>query len=110
MFDYTGSKNETAAKKQARADLTALFYDFLVEKFGSENVGMVENNTIGFAFGTIVDKEGFTVDMIATVKPVIKNYQPHVGEKRVTDAFDFDQARQDFAEEQETKKVKKNEK
>lgn len=99
MFDYTEAKNETAAKKQARADLTALFFDFLVEKFGAENVGMVENNTIGFAFGTIVDKEGFTVDMVATVKPVIKNYQTHAGEKRVTDAFDFDQARQDYIDE-----------
>lgn len=104
MFDYTNAKNETAAKKQARADLTALFYDFLVEKFGNENVGMVENNTIGFAFGTIVDKEGFTVDMIATVKPVIKNYQPHIGEKRVTEAFDFDQARQDYIEEHPNEK------
>ena len=44
-FDYTSSKNETAAKKQAREDLTTLFLKFLKEKFGENNVGLVDKNT-----------------------------------------------------------------
>ena len=105
LFDYTGAKNETAAKKQARADLSALLFDFLKEKFGEDGqVAYIGKSEIGFVFGTVIDKDGFTVDMVATVKPVIKNYQAHAGEKRPSEAFDFDQAAQDFAEEQESKK------
>lgn len=105
LLDYTQAINETAAKNQARKDLSEMLFEFLKEKFGEDGqVGYVEKNEIGFVFGTVIDKDGFTVDMVATVKPVIKNYQAHNGEKRPSEAFDFDQALQDFAEEQESKK------
>ena len=58
MFDYTQSKNETAAKIQARKDLTSLFYEFLKEKFGDDKVGYVDSNTIGFIFGIVNDRDG----------------------------------------------------
>ena len=101
LFDYTEAKNETAAKKQARKDLSDLFYEFLMEKFGDEEgrVGYVGNNEIGFAFGIVKDKDDCPVYMVATVKPVIKQYQDHIGDKRTTEAYDFDQAMQDYAEE-----------
>jgi hypothetical protein len=103
-FDYTKAKNETAAKKQAREDLSALLFDFLKEKFGEEGqVAYVNKNEIGFTFGDVIDKDGCPVYMVATVKPVIKNYQEHSGDKRTTEAFDFDQAVQDFTEEQAAK-------
>ncbi len=105
LLDYTQAVNETAAKNQARKDLSEMLFEFLKEKFGEDGqVGYVGKNEIGFVFGTVIDKDGFTVDMVATVKPVIKNYQAHNGEKRPSEAFDFDQALQDFAEEQESKK------
>lgn len=96
MFDYTTAKNETAAKKQARIDLTNLFLEFLKEKFGEDSVGMVDKNTIGFIFGTVNDNDGCPCDMVATVKPVIKNYQDHVGSKRQTEAYDLFQAIADY--------------
>lgn len=43
--------------------------------------------------------------MIATVKPVIKQYQDHNGEYRQTEAFDFDEERKAY--EIESKKSKK---
>ena len=89
MFDYTNSKNETAAKKQARKDLTNLFLEFLKEKFGEDNVGLVDKNTIGFIFGNVNDNDGCPCDFVATVKPIIKNYQDHTGEKRTTEAYDL---------------------
>lgn len=89
MFDYTEAKNETAAKKQARDDLTALFLEFLKEKFGEDNVGLVDKNTIGFIFGNVNDNDGCPCDMVATIKPVIKNYQDHYGDKKTTLAYDL---------------------
>lgn len=96
MFDYTKAKNETAAKKQARIDLTQLFYEFLIEKFGKENVGIVDKHTVGFIFGNVNDNDGCPCDFVATVKPTIKNYQDHIGDKRQTDAYDLFQAIEDY--------------
>ena len=89
IFDYTTSKNETAAKKQARTDLTELFLGFLKKEFGETNVGLVDKNTIGFIFGNVNDNDGCPCDMVATIKPVIKNYQDHVGEFKTTEAYDL---------------------
>lgn len=96
MFDYTNAKNETAAKKQARIDLTEMFLGWLTKEFGEENVGLVDKNTIGFVFGTVKDNEGFECDIVATIKPTIKNYQDHIGSKRETEAFDLGQAIEDY--------------
>lgn len=95
-FDYTSLKNETAVKKQAREDLTVLFYDFLCEEFGKDDVKMVDNNTIGFIFGNVNDKENLPCYVIATIKPIIKNYQDHYGEKKIIKAYDFFQAAEDY--------------
>ena len=89
MFDYTSAKNETLAKKIARNDLTNLFLEFLKEKFGEDSVGLVDKNTIGFVFGTVNDRDGCPCDFVATIKPTIKNYQDHKGEKRTTEAYDL---------------------
>ena len=89
LLDYTSAKNETAAKKAAREDLTNLFYEFLCERFGSDNVGLVDKNTIGFVFGTVNDRDGCPCDFVATIKPTIKNYQDHKGDKRTTEAYDL---------------------
>ena len=89
IFDYTNQKNETAAKKAARDDLTKLFLSFVKEKFGEEKAGLVDKNTIGFIFGNVNDKDGYPCDMVATIKPIIKNYQDHVGEKKTVEAYDL---------------------
>lgn len=95
-FDYTNQKTETAAKKQARIDLTAWLLEVLKKEFGEENVGLVDKNTIGFAFGTVNDNDGYPCDMVATIKPTIKNYQDHNGTKRPAEAFDLMQAIEDY--------------
>ena len=106
LRDYSDAKNETAAKNACRNDLKALLFDFLVETFGAENVSYVENNTIGFVCGTVTDKDGYLVNMVAHIKPVIKNYQAHNAGKAncPSDAYDFDQDIQDFKDSQKNKK------
>lgn len=88
-YDYTHAKNETAARNEARPELGQLFLEFLKEKFGEENVGYVDKDTIGFIFGEVTDNDGFPCDMAATLKFVIKQYQDHSGTKRYTPAWDF---------------------
>lgn len=95
-FDYTSLKNETAVKKQARQDLTALFYDFLCEKFGVDDVKMVAKNTIGFIFGNVNDKNNLPCYVVATIKPIVKNYQDHCGDKATIEAYDFFQVAEDY--------------
>ena len=94
--DYTGYKNETQAKNAARADAMNMLKDFLIEKFGPEAVGMIDKNTIGVIIGTVNDKDGCPCDMIVALKPTIKNYQDHSGEKAFIKAFDFVQAQKEF--------------
>lgn len=98
LFDYTGAKNETAAKNQARADLTQLFAEFLKERFGEDKAGLIDKNTVAFIFGTVNDNDGCPCDMVATIKPTIKAYQDHNGTKRFTEAFDFYSAVEFYAE------------
>jgi hypothetical protein len=88
-FDYSKAKNETAARNQARADLTALFLEFVKEKFGEEDSGLVDKDTIAFVFGDAVDKDGYPCDMAATLKIIVKNYQDHCGTKKYTPAWNF---------------------
>lgn len=99
MFSYLNCKNETMAKKLARKDLTKFLLELLKEQFGEDKVGMVDNNTIGFVFGEVKDKDGYLCDMVATVKPVIKNYQDHNGDKRPSIAYDFYTAKENFENE-----------
>ena len=97
-FNYTGTKNETAAKNLAREDLTKLFLEFLTQRFGEEQVGLVDKNTVDFVFGDVNDKDGYLCDMAATLKVVIKNYQDHCGTKKYTPAWDFYEAKKVFEE------------
>ena len=46
------------AKNLGREDLTQLFLEFLVARFGEENVGLVDKNTVGFVFGDVNDNDG----------------------------------------------------
>jgi hypothetical protein len=91
VYDYSEAKNETMANRLAREDLTDLFLEFLQTRFGKDNAGIVDNNTIAFRFGNVNDNDGYPCDMCATVKPTIKLYQDHIGPNRQTNAFDLEE-------------------
>ena len=86
MFTFT---NDSMVKNQneARAKVAEMFREFLVEKFGEENVSLVGSNEYAFVAGTVENKNG-VFDMVMTVKPVAKNYEDTVRSKKVVEAYD----------------------
>lgn len=101
MFNYTVDKTNTNAKVKAtaKADLTNLFLEFLKEKFGEENTGMVRTGTttsskneIGVRIGT-VEINGEQVDLVATINATIKEFETRSTAKKTYEAFDFEAAR-----------------
>ena len=86
MFTFT---NDSMVKNQneVRAKVAEMFREFLVEKFGEENVSLVGSNEYAFVAGTVENKNG-VFDMVMTVKPVAKNYEDTVRSKKVVEAYD----------------------
>jgi hypothetical protein len=113
MFNYELSKENTNAKIKAaaKADLTAMFMDFLKEKFGDENVsmirtgGMTKTNEIGVRVGT-VDINGEPADLVATFNPTIKEFENRQTAKKTYTAFDFESAATDYENYLEEKQMK----
>lgn len=91
-YDYTKSKNEREAGNLARADAVAELLPFLKARFGDEQAEMIAKDTIGFRIGPVIDKDGCPVDIVIAIKPTVKQYQEHCGEKKCSKGFDFDQA------------------
>lgn len=52
-------------------------------------MGVVDKNKIGFTFGLAKDDDGFICDVVATLTPVIMNYQEHKGKKKVIEFYDL---------------------
>lgn len=100
MFNYEVTKDFTPAKikTQAKADLIALFTEFLSEKFGEDAVAMVQSGDaspkreLGFIFGTVKinDEE---IPLVATINPTTKEFYDHKSDKgKEYKAFDFRKA------------------
>lgn len=92
MFNYEVTKDFTPAKVKtnAKGDLYELFTEFLVEKFGEDNVGMVQSGSdtspkreLGFIFGTVV-KDGIEIPLVATINPTVKEFYDHKSDKGKT--------------------------
>jgi hypothetical protein len=98
MFKYEVSKDLTPAKikTQAKADLIALFTEFLSEKFGEDAVAMVQSGAatspkreLGFIFGTVM-MNGQEVPLVATINPTTKEFYDHKSDKgKEYKTFDF---------------------
>lgn len=120
MFTFT---NDSMVKNQneARTKVAEMFREFLIEKFGEENVSLVGSNEYAFVAGTVENKNG-VFDMVMTVKPVAKNYEDTVRSKKVVEAYDRiaeaeayemeiadkAKAREEAKAERERKKAEKN--
>lgn len=100
MFKYEVTKENTLSKVKAaaKADLIAMFTEFLEEKLGAENVRMVElsgaspKRELGFRFGEVV-VDGDTVPISATINPTVKEFTDHTSDKgKQYITFDFDMA------------------
>ena len=101
-------KNDSMVKNQneARVAFSEMLHEFLVEKFGEENVTLVGTNEYAFVFGTVENKHG-TFDMVLDVKPTAKNYEDTMRSKKVVEAFDRVTAGELYAMEIKEKEEKK---
>lgn len=103
MAKYVINKDNstTAIKAKAKADVLDIITKALVAEFGEENVGMVrtgsstQTNELGFIVGT-VEKEGYEYDLVFTVNPTCKEFEGRKTAKKVYEAFDFEEARQEY--------------
>ena len=101
-------KNDSMVKNQneARIAFSEMLHEFLVEKFGEENVTLVGTNEYAFVFGTVENKHG-TFDMVLDVKPTAKNYEDTMRSKKVVEAFDRVTAGEMYAMEIKEKEEKR---
>lgn len=102
MANYTITKDMTATKikNNVKIDLCNEFEIFLKEKYGAENVAMVRygstpKNELAFVVGAVND-EGFEYDLVATINPTVKDWKEKKTKSRTTEAFDFEQYREDY--------------
>lgn len=91
-YDYTDKKKEREAMNAARTDAIKEVLAFLKARFGDEQADMIEKDTIGFRIGPVINKDGCPIDLVVAIKPTVKQYQDHCGEKKYSKGFDFDQA------------------
>ena len=73
MTSYTEMKNATAIKNTTRADMVDLLRNFAIERFGKENVSVINSNEIAIYVETTSDINGFDHKLTMTIKPTIKN-------------------------------------
>ena len=107
MIDFSDCKNITAIKEKLRISLTEEFKNFLIEKYGEENVSQIGVNEIAAAVGEVKDSDGFYQEICAVVKVIAKPWTDSKGEKRKTPSFDRFQAEEDYKLELKAKKTKK---
>jgi hypothetical protein len=93
-------------QNEARVAFSEMLHEFLVEKFGEENVTLVGTNEYAFVFGTVENKHG-TFDMVLDVKPTAKNYEDTTRSKKVVEAFDRVTAGELYAMKVKEKEEKK---
>lgn len=107
MIDFSQCKNITAIKEKLRIDLTKEFKDFLIERYGEDNVSQIGVNEIAAAVGEVSDEDGFTQEVCAVVKVIAKPWTDSKGDKRKTEAFDRFQAEEDYLMEIKAKAAKR---
>ena len=106
-LNFENAKNESAIKGLARTEITSEIQKAMIERFGNENVAVLGNETI-ITVGTTKDRSGFTVDVCASIKPVIKSWNT-ISRKdgKVIEAFDKDEFVDNFNREQKEKEEEK---
>lgn len=88
--DYTGMKNATAVKAQTRIDIMEVIVKALVAEFGDDAVKKVGTNEYAVVVGTANDSDGYPNDVVATVKPTVKEWETRKTTKKTFEKYDID--------------------
>lgn len=107
IIDFSKCKNITAIKEKLRTDLTEEFKEFLIERYGKENVSQIGVNKIATAVGEVKDDDGFLQEVCAVVSISAKPWTNSKGSRRHTEAFDRFQAEEDYQLELKAKMAKR---
>lgn len=88
--DYTGMKNATAVKAQARIDVMEVIVSALIAEFGDDAVKKVGTNEYAVVVGTANDSDGCPNDVVTTVKPTVKEWETRKTTKKTFEKYDID--------------------
>ena len=88
-INVSDCKNIYTKRKKVREELTAMFLEFLTEKFQEEpdDVGLVGSNEIAACVATDVI-DGFPFDINIVVSPTVKAWTDNPNAKRPVEAYD----------------------
>ena len=106
-MDLKSMKNDTARKAAIRAQLNEVIMAALIAWRGEENViyipyaiepnegSKINGGSIAVNVGSVFDKDGFLVDAVAIVSPVVKGWNDIATKSgRITLAINFDDIRE----------------
>ena len=92
-MDLSNYKNDTARKSGIRSELGKQLFDALAQIYGTENVvyiphaiepqGMakITGGSIAVRVGEMVDKQGFSVDVVTTISITVKPWNDTVDKR-----------------------------
>lgn len=117
MFNGEEFKSATAVKNYVRKSAFDMLKDYFADRFGADNVSVVDSNTVCVCTGTVVDEDGFEHEVCFTVKPTAKDFFDRVSPStnKPIPAFDRLDAQEEYSvvqkekEEKELEKKKKKE-
>ena len=107
--DYTGMKNATAVKAQARIDVMEVITKALAAEFGDDAVKKVGSNEYAVVVGTALDSDGCPNDVVTTVKPTVKEWETRKTTKKTFEKYDIDEEAKLYAMSVVEKEEKKAE-
>lgn len=117
MFNGEEFKSATAVKNYVRKSAFDMLRNYFADRFGADNVSVVDSNTVCVCTGTVVDEDGFEHEVCFTVKPTAKDFFDRVSPStnKPIPAFDRFDAEEEYSvtqrekEEKELEKKKKKE-
>ena len=117
IFNGEEFKSATAVKNYVRKSAFDMLKDYFADRFGTDNVSIVDSNTVCVCIGTVVDEDGFEREVCFTVKPTAKDFFDRVSPStnKPIPAFDRLDAQEEYSvvqrekEEKELEKKKKKE-
>ena len=105
---YNGKdfKNSTAVKSQVRKDVMSIVINALIKEYGQENVKKVGSNEYGVIVGSVIDNDGYPQDVVATIKPTVKEWEDRKTAKKTFEKFVLDDAAENYEIETKEKEEK----
>ena len=80
MFNFNECKNAASVKARVREIAFSNLYEFACEKYGTDNVSIVNNNELAICVGVRTLTDGTEGEVCYTVKPVAKDFDIRITE------------------------------